>query len=308
MTRVFLTGATGFLGKHLVKALCAADCELLALVRSPSSTLANWRHNVQTVYLPDAGLHTLADVLSGGFEVVYHLAAFIPPAHNDPSFAGQCLETNVMLTSRLLQASVQSGVRRFVYFSAGNAYAQDSDAPATEADPLYPSGKSPFYLGSKLLGEILVEHFGQAYGIETIALRIASPYGIGMSPQSAFMRFVQRAREHQPLQVHAPAYKADWVYVDDVVTAAVAALRRGPPGIYNVGSGVSASLLELAQTVLKVFERNALIEIAPTDPCATKGFRPINIGKIQMAWGWNPRRLNEGLRAMRVEMERAENG
>ena len=304
MTRVFITGASGFLGRHLARALCSAGYDVVALVRSPSPSLGDLTGELKTIVLPNPNLRELSNALGDGFDVVCHLAAFLPKNHLDPSFARLCLESNVVLTLNLLQASLCNGVERFLYFSAGNAYSHDSDRPARETDPVYPSRISPFYLGSKMLAEIFVEHYRQQYSLDTVSLRISSPYGIGMPAKSVIMSFIHRTLEGLPLQVYGDGrHKTDLVYVGDVIDVSMAAIHGGLPGVYNVGSGVATSILELADVVSEVFERNAPIQFIPAKPGWRGGFRPLGIGKARNMWNWNPRSLKDGLRAMRAAME-----
>jgi UDP-glucose 4-epimerase len=302
--RVFLTGSSGFIGSHLTKALCKAGYEVTVLCRSAKTVSQGFEHELKTLVLPEAGLRDLDIAFKKGFDVVCHLAAFSPDDHSDPSYARSCLETNVMLSLNLLQASVRNDVKRFVYFSAGNAYSQDNlETPAKESDLIYPSRISPFYLGSKLLAEILVEHYRHRSSLETVSLRISSPYGIGMPPKSVVMKFIQRTTEGLPVELHGDGqYKTDLVFVGDVVDAALAAMHKGPPGIYNIGSGVSTSLLDLVHTIAEVFERRVPIETVSTKSERRIGFRPLDIGKARAVWQWHPRSLQDGLRAMRAEM------
>ena len=305
MTRVLITGATGFLGRHLTRALCATDYEVVAIIRSASPGLQELEGKLKTIILPEPSLQEITSTLKDSFDVVCHLAAFIPETHLDPANARLCIETNVMLTLHLLQASLENGVKRFVYFSAGNTYLQDLDNPAKETEALYPSRISPFYLGSKMLAEIFVEHYKQQYSLDAISLRMSSPYGIGMPAKSAVMNFIHRTLQGLPLQVQGGGrHKTDFVFVRDVIDVTMHALHSGPPGVYNVGSGVAKSILELAQAVSEVFERKVPIEIVPTSSAVKGGFRPLDIEKARTTWKWSPRSLQDGLRVMRIEMER----
>lgn len=303
MKRVFITGSTGFLGKHLTKRLCASGYKVMAFNRSPVSNSENFGDNYRSCLLQNPELsdliHALKDV-----DVVCHLAAFIPIDHSDPSIAKQCLETNVILLLSMLQASVANGVRRFIYFSAGNVYDGVSNAPAKETAKLYPSITSPFYLGSKILAEMFVEYYRQRYGIETISLRISTPYGMGMPVKSVIMNFIRRTLQGLPLQVHAGGrWKADFVFAEDVVNATIASIEGGLPGIYNIGSGVATSILQLAHTISEVFKKKVSIEVLPTTAQTNTGFRPLDIKKAVSAWNWKPRPLRDGLSAMRLQIE-----
>jgi len=262
----------------------------------------------RTVSLDEASSRGWTAILTENqIDAVYHLAAFIPTDHSDPDLAQRCLQVNALLTLDLLRASVEAGIGRFIYFSAGNAYAPGLHRPAKETDPLYPASRSPFYLGSKVLGELFVEHFRCRYGLSTISLRISSPYGVGMSSNSIVARFVSLAEQGLPLEVKGGGrYKADLVYVEDVVILATSVFATGAPGVYNVGSGVATSSLELAQTVAKVFsDQHIEIIVHPANSNMDLGFCALDISRAQAMWGYSPRTLEDGLRAFRLEQERS---
>lgn len=303
MKRVLITGSTGFLGKHLTKRLCASGYNVLALNRAPVSHFEHFGDNYRSCLLPNPELSDLIRALKD-IDVVCHLAAFIPINHSDPSSARQCLETNALFLLSMLQASIANRVGRFIYFSAGNAYAGVSNTPAKETFKISPALTSPFYLGSKILGEIFVEYYRQRYDLETISLRISTPYGMGMPIKSVVMSFIRSTLQGLPLQVHdGGRWKTDFVFAEDVVNATVAAIEGGPPGVYNIGSGVTSSILQLAHTVSEVFDKQASIEVLPPAAKINKGFRPLDIKKAIHTWNWKPRPLKDGVDAMKLQIE-----
>jgi len=306
MKKIFLTGATGFIGRYLVNALYEKGYKVTVLVRSSNNHFKEFGKELNTVILPDPTLNDLKMLLKKGFDAVCHLAAFIPANHLDPAFARKCIETNSMLTLQLLQASLENGIDRFLYFSAGNFYyVNDSFEPAGEMDLIYPSRSSPYYLGSKMLGEIFVEHFRQNYGVNTISLRISSPYGLGMPKKSAVINLIENTMKGLSVKLYdGEIYKTDFVHVEDVVRAALSAIEGGSPGIYNIGSGKATSLVELARTIGKVFRTVVPIDIVDTGSEYRKGFRHLDIQKAKMAWNWYPRSLEEGLKLMFAQISK----
>ena len=308
MPKIFLTGASGFLGRHMLRSAISAGWNVLALVHSRPLSPGQSHATVRTVSMHEASSRGWAAILTENqIDAVYHLAAFIPADHSDPAVAERCLQVNALLTLDLLRASVRAGIGRFVYFSAGNTYAPGLDRPAKETDPLYPVLRSPFYLGSKVLGELFVEHFRRRYELSAISLRISSPYGVGMPSKSIVARFMTFADQGLPLEVEGGGrYKVDLVHVEDVVSLATSALTTGAPGVYNVGSGVATSSLELAQTIARVFpDRHIEIIVHPATSNMDLGFCALDISRAQATWGYSPRTLQDGLRAFRLSQEQA---
>ena len=302
LKKILVTGATGFIGKRLVRTLSAHNYQVVTLVRQFNAELATVP-NVTQLLLP-AAVESIESILDNDIDAICHAAAFQTRAALNHAQLRTYLESNVLLTDDLLRASSSLGIKRFIYFSAGNAYAQTTAMPAAETDALYPSLSSPYYLGTKVLAEFFVEHYQQRLGLDAIILRIAAVYGSGMPHGSALTNFIERARQGLALEIQGDgSYAADFVYVQDVADVTLAALESGSPGIYNIGTGAATPLREVAHQVQQVFHSNAPIEFVSAPAGASKGFRPLNCDKARQTWQWTPKTLCEGLTLMRNELE-----
>lgn len=301
--RVLVTGGTGFIGRHVVSRLRADGHEVLLLKRLLASD-DGASTSVQEFIAPQEGRREALASMLDGVDAVFHLAAVQTVDPADAFSLRVCLDTNVALCAELLQASVIAHTKRFIYFSVGNAYADGSAQPATEHDALYPAQTSPYYLGTKVLAEILVEHYRLHYSLHTISLRLSSVFGFGMPRDSVVSTFIHRAVQSLPLVVNSGGkHQTDFVYVDDVVELAVASLHSGEAGVYNVGSGYTTSVLELANSVNEVFGSTAPHEILSSNASAQRGFRPLNIEKVKSMWNFAPTLLKDGLKAIRRMMD-----
>ena len=304
--RVLVTGAGGFLGRALTRALVQAGHFVTGLVRRPIDIPPNDR--LRWVQGDIADLNLLAPLVEQS-DAVCHLAAFIPSNQEDLAQARTCMEVNALATLHLADLVAQKSGRRLVYLSGSNAYAQPRESAAlAESHALYPCGFASYYLTSKVAGEVFVEHLRMTRGLEAISLRVSTPYGPGMPAKSVVHRFMTNAIAGLPLEVWDGGLSTfDFVYVDDVIEVIVNAVGSGPAGIYNVGSGVATSLLDLARAVADAFpERKIPIDVRPPSnpPALRPNFPAIDPSKILGMWSLKPRPLAGGLADFRAYLEK----
>lgn len=295
---VLVTGATGFIGRRLVAALRGRGQAVRALVRDPARaatllpagadlTFASWD-------LDDGGS---PEALAGGAALV-HAAAHIPASQVDAGEAARCYQRNGLGALRLLEAAAAAGVSHAVHLSTGNAYLAQPRA-VTEDDPLYPSARAPYYLTSKLAGEIYADHLRATGRLAVAILRPSAVYGPGMSG-GVVAGFADKLRRGVVVTVtDGGRYQADLVYVDDVVDAIVAAHERRAVGAYNVGSGQATTMLTLARALATACGRGddpaAIAVSGDVDGPPVVGFSALDVTKARRDLGYAPRALVAGL-------------
>lgn len=294
MSVVAVTGASGFVGQRLVTRLLARGAEVRAVV-SGRREIPAFDPRVR-VYVWEAregeqGLSFLEEATS-----VCHLAAFIPGALGSPAGARECLEVNALGTLALLQEASRCGARRFVHLSSGNAY-RTQDRPVFEGDPLYPSARAPYYLASKLCGEIFASHFGETGALDVCVLRPSAVYGPGMPRVGLVPTFATRLLAGQPIDVtDGDSYKVDLVHVEDVLAAILAALENKASGAFNVGSGSAVTPRGVAEILAEITGANRdLIRTATPVGVPAKGFSPLDVSRARAELGYSPRDLRAGL-------------
>ena len=242
-------------------------------------------------------------------DTICHLAAFIPTNQEDLAQAAKCMEINGVATLQLAHLAARQPGRRFIYLSGANAYAPMlNSAPLPESHALYPSGFASYYLTSKMAGEIFVEHFRIARELDAISLRVSTPYGPGMPNKSVVHRFMTNAIAGAPLEVLDGGLSTfDFIYLDDVIEAIAKSIETGPAGVYNVGSGVATSLLDLARAVADAFpDRKLSVSVRPPgNPASMRpNFAAIDPTKMTGTWSVTPRPLAAGLLDFRSYLEK----
>lgn len=252
--RFLITGAAGFLGSALANRLVKEGHSVRGLDDLSTGDPA--------VLSPDVHF-TRGDVndrpklwtLLQDVDCVYHLAArvLVPESVLYPREYNQ---VNVGGTVSLMEAMRDVGVRRVVFISSGAVYGNQEKQPVRE--DAQPNPRSP-YAVSKLAAEYYVRTIGALWGIETVCLRVFNAYGPGqhLPPVHApvMLTFLRQALQNGTLVLHGEGQQTrDYVYVDDVVNAMLAASTA--PGVdrltINVGSGQETSVKELARLVIAV--------------------------------------------------------
>ena len=188
-------------------------------------------------------------------DCVYHMAARVSVPESI-LFPRDYNAVNVGGTVTLMEAARDAGTPRVVLASSGAVYGDQEQPMMTEDLPPHPS--SP-YAVSKLSSEWYVRTIGALSGIQTLCLRIFNAYGPGQhipaSHPPVIPNFIRQSMENGTLVFHGDANQTrDYVYVDDVVNALVAAATvQGVDGqVINVGSGTETSIRDLAKVVIGI--------------------------------------------------------
>ncbi len=249
-----ITGAAGFLGSSLANQLAREGHQVRGvddLSTGDPQALAPDVHFTRGDVNDRPKLWTLMQEV----DVVYHLAARVSVPESI-LYPRDYNAANVGGTVALMEAMRDVGVRRVVLASSGAVYGDHGQQPLCES--AQPDPRSP-YAVSKLAAEYYVRTIGGLWGIETVSLRIFNAYGPGQhlppSHPPVVPYFLRQALRSGTLVVHGDGSQTrDYVYVDDVVSAMVAASTA--PGIngqvINVGSGMGTSVRELVKQVLEV--------------------------------------------------------
>ena len=295
--RTLVTGGAGFIGSHLVERLLQDGHQVTVLDNFVSGDPANLErvggNPLLTVQRADvADLQEMGSAFSG-VDWVFHLAALadIVPSIEDPL---KYHRANVDGTVKVLEASRQAGVRRFIYAASSSCYglAQEFPTPETAGiDPMYP------YALTKYLGERYVRHWAKVYKLPSVCLRLFNVYG----PRSrtsgtygaVFGVFLAQKLAGKPFTVVGDGRQTrDFTFVSDVAEAFVMAAQSSVTDqVLNVGSGNTYSVNHLVQ-LLGDGAEVVRIPKRPGEPDCTFA----DISRIKDLLGWSPKvGLEEGV-------------
>jgi UDP-glucose 4-epimerase len=249
-----ITGAAGFLGSALANRLSHEGHQVRGLddlSAGDPQVLEPGVHFTRGDVNDRPKLWTLLQEV----DCVYHLAARVSVPES-MLYPREYNAANVGGTVSLMEAMRDVGIRRVVLASSGAIYGEQDVQPLSEGQT--PRPRSP-YAVSKLAAEYYVRTIGTLWGIETVALRIFNAFGPGQhlppSNPPVVPYFLRQATRGGTLVVNGDGEQTrDFVYVDDVVSAMVAAATAPEIDglVLNVGSGIETSTRALADLVLEV--------------------------------------------------------
>ncbi|WP_445775312.1 SDR family oxidoreductase [Shewanella sp.] len=281
-----VTGGAGFIGSHLVDALLAEGHEVVVLDNFSTGRPENLEHVRDKIEIIECDLGIPGNWCKSfeGVDWVFHLAALadIVPSIQHPA---TYFRANVDGTFNVLQASIQSNSKRFIYAASSSCYGIPDNYPTTERSEIRP--QYPYAL-TKRVGEELVMHWAQVYKMPAISLRFFNVFG----PRSrtsgtygaVFGVFLAQKLAGKPFTVVGDGNQTrDFTFVTDVVAAIIASAKAYKHGkIYNVGSGCTTSVNKLVELLEgeKIY-----IPKRPGEPDCTFA----DITKIKEEIGWTPK-------------------
>lgn len=252
--KIVLTGCSGHVGGAVARYFCERNNQVIGINRHVSCVL------------PPEIIQIPLDIASGDFakqarqaigscDAVIHAAAHIT---ND---AADCdiSRINCLGTHQVLQLATELKAGVFVFFSSLSVLGTPEVHPVTESHPIRPHTA---YAASKLYGEQLTALAGSA-SMRTVSLRIASPVGPHLMHRHIFRIFLENAMAGNPLVLHGKGKRQqDYVDVRDIAAAVASVLECEVQGIFNIGSGVPMSNLQLAQSCIRSLHSKSPIEFS----------------------------------------------
>jgi len=306
--RVFITGAAGFIGSHVLEVF-AKHHEVLGIDNFDSFYSRTLKlGNLQETALQDRVRE--GDLLDTPFveqifidfqpELVIHLAARagVRPSIQEPA---SYMRHNVEATTGLYSLCQRYGVNAVVLASSSSVYGSRNSVPFREDEPvIYP--QSP-YAASKIACELVAGTFARLYGIRSAILRFFTVYGPRQRPDLAIASFTQKIFDGQPISIFGDgSTERDFTYIDDVIDGVQKAAQwvvnqqKGHYDTFNLGENSRISLahmIELLEAAIGTPAKRVYLEAQLGDVPKTCA----DISKAKRILGYQPRvNLDEGLK------------
>jgi len=294
--RLLVTGAAGFIGSNFVHYWLEQHPDD-HVVAYDLLTYAGNRESLATV--EDRIVFVRGDICDGDLaektlreERIDVVVNFAAESHNslavvDPT---RFFRTNVLGTQTLLEAARAAGASRFHHVSTCEVYgdlALDAEEVFTEESPYRP--RTP-YNASKAGADHAVRAYSETFGLPITITNCSNNYGPFQFPEKVLPLFTTNALDDEPLPMYASTQnKREWLHVLDHCSAIDLVLREGVEGeTYNVGSGIEATIEEIADLVLELTEKPATLKtIVPDRPGHDRRYL-LDATKIRDELGWAP--------------------
>jgi NAD dependent epimerase/dehydratase len=303
--KVLVTGATGFIGSHLVERLVELGADVRAFAHY------NSRSDYGLLEVVDPQVLKSVEIVPGdlkdgdgvrraakGCEIIFHLGALIaiPYSYRNPF---DFVQANVIGTANVLNAALEYGVERLVHTSTSETYGTAQSQPIDEAHPLV--GQSP-YSASKIGADKLAESYYLSFDLPVSTIRPFNTYGPRQSARAVIPTIISQALEGGVLKLGSTTPKRDFNYVGDTVSGflAVASSPRAIGEVINIGSGRTVSIADVIDEVSAIVGRPLEVQ---TDEARIRpeksevGLLLADTRKAAELLGWAPEvPLSEGLR------------
>ncbi|MBF0440581.1 MAG: GDP-mannose 4,6-dehydratase [Oligoflexales bacterium] len=305
--KVYVTGADGFIGSHLVEALVERGVEVTALCIYNSFGSYGWLDpyadncpkNLKLIFGDVRDPFFLESTIRG-HDTVFHLASLIaiPFSYQAPQ---SYFETNAMGTLGVAEACRKNGVKRLLHTSTSEVYGTARFVPITEDHPL--QGQSP-YSASKIAADKIIESYFRSFELPFITVRPFNTYGPRQSLRAVIPTVIsQIMSERREIHLGATSPTRDFNFVSDTVDAFIAIAESDdeklPGETFNVGSGREISIGDFVTLAARSLGKQVSVftENERLRPEKSEVERLLaDAGKLIKVTGWRPRvSLEEGI-------------
>ena len=270
MAKAMVTGAAGFIGSNLSKRLLEEGYTVLGIDSFEDhyprwikeKNLAGLKQNPGFTFVEDSLLELDLKYMVKEVDYVFHLAAQTGVRGSFGQFFDIYVRNNIMATQRLLEASKDSRIKKFVFASSSSVYGNTPALPAQETSVLMPF--SPYGV-TKMASEQLVKVYNNNFGVPSVSLRYFTVYGHGQRPDMAFHKFIKAMREDKPIIVYGDGRQTrDFTCVSDIVRANMLALAAPAGTVFNVGGGLRIGLSDVIDMIGSLMKAKPRIDFQPS--------------------------------------------
>lgn len=249
---ILVTGAGGFIGSNLMRALLSERSDVLGTVRNPVQALPE-ESNISNFATGDLGDPRFRRYLFESFKpaTVIHGASYgNNPSHKD---IAKTYETNIVSSALLADEALRAEVRAFVSLGTSSEYGWNSSAPGEDATC---APNSHYAVAKRAFTDVLQKMFRES-SFPAVTLRLYSVYGPFENPERLIPKAIVSAHDGNLVKFANRGISRDFVFVDDVIAAIALAAQKAPEPelsrIFNIGTGAKTTLEDFAGILREIF-------------------------------------------------------
>lgn len=299
--RYFVTGGAGFIGSNYVEHLFNNVKEVTGVTIYDKFTYAANPKNYQK-YMDDSKLSVItgdicdSNLLEKSMENHDFVIHFAAESHVDRSIddASAFVQTNVLGTFHVLEASRKVGIKTVIHISTDEVYGSLSEGSADETFPLQPN--SP-YAASKAASDLLARSYFVTHGLDVRTTRCCNNYGKYQFPEKVIPVFINKLKSGKKLPIYGDGENVrEWIHVSDHASGIQTVLEKGNPGeIYNIGTGSHLSNNDLASEIINIMKLDEDMKSYTTDRQGHDFRYSVNTTKIKSLGFEHKIKFREGL-------------
>jgi len=265
--KILITGGMGFIGLHLVDYLLKKGNKIIVLDNFSNSN-KNLIKKIQNKNLRiiEGDIRKIDDIVNSmeNQEVVIHLAAKIS-VNESIENPNETFDVNVNGTKNVLKACKKNNIKKLIVASSAAVYGENTSQSKlkeiSKTNPISPYGES------KLLMENEINKFQiKNSNLKCIILRFFNIFGKGQSSEYAgvITKFIEKISTNESIEIFGDGLQErDFISVDDVIESIFNAMKNGTGGTYNIGSGKTTTINDLAKVIISISKKNIKISHLP---------------------------------------------
>ena len=255
--KIFVTGADGFIGSHLVEKFLKLGHFVKAFTFYNFRGSNGWLDNLDQKLIKNLNLvsgdirdYNFLEKQTKGFDAVYHLAALIaiPYSYHSPK---SYIDTNIIGTYNILQSSLKNNISKIIITSTSEVYGTAQSVPIKENHPL--NAQSP-YAATKIAADQIALSFYKSFDLPVTILRPFNTYGPRQSARAVIPTIIsQLISGNKYIKIGNLKPTRDFTYVEDTIDAFVLALKKNLSGeVINIGNQFEISI----KNIFNIFKKD----------------------------------------------------